>query len=148
MNKAAFQLILILLIGSCAPKAVLLSADDLEKGNYQEVKYFAIGYESEPQIEKYPMYPNGLNGLMADVGKRIKYPETERLKEIEGKVIVKYVIEKDGTLSNISIEKSVSEALDNEAIRVVKSLKKWYPGFVDGKPVRVEFSQPFDFKLE
>ncbi|MEN0004730.1 MAG: energy transducer TonB [Bacteroidota bacterium] len=133
---------------SCNTIKTLVSPAELERLNYQEVEgLFNSDNSNLPQPDVFPMYPNGLNGLMTDVNRLVQYPNEERLNNIEGLVVVKYVIEKDGSVSNIELEKEASAGLNAEAIRVIKNLRNWYPGLKAGQPVRVEFKQPFDFKL-
>ena len=67
-------------------------------------KVFVSPDTADPTPDQYPQYPGGVTGLMADIGKLIKYPERDRLKEKEGTVILKYIIEKDGTISEIEVE--------------------------------------------
>jgi len=122
-----------------------LSNSELTK--YEEVKYFVSPDTADLTPDQYPQYPGGLNGLMADVGRLVKYPERDRLREREGIVILKYIVEKDGTISDIEVEQSVSYGIDREAKRVVMSLRKWIPGYKDKEPVRVQYRQPFEFKL-
>lgn len=67
--------------------------------------------------------------------------------EIQGKVLVKFTVKSDGSISNIRVTKSVDPYLDKEAVRVVKSMPRWIPGTQDGKPVNVEYTLPITFKL-
>ncbi len=133
---------------SCGVSLKLLSAKELRKGNYQEVDvFFNNSGNSEMEPDVFPKYPNGLKGLMKDVNNEITYPSEERLNGIEGLVYVSYIVEKDGYIGEITVQQSASKGLDNEAVRVIKTLKRWYPGFKNGKPARVKMIQPFQFKL-
>ena len=67
---------------------------------------------------------------------------------IQGIVIVKFIVEKDGSISNVEVNRSVDPNLDNEAMRVVKAMPKWIPGQINGKTVKVECSHPFVFRLQ
>lgn len=67
---------------------------------------------------------------------------------IQGRVIVKFIVEKDGSISNVEVNRSVDPDLDNEAMRVVKAMPKWIPGQINGKAVKVECSLPFVFRLQ
>lgn len=147
--KSTLTLILTLVLISCGTNKNLLSDKKLSSLNYHTVKgFYNENDTATTKPDRFPMYPQGLNGLMKDLGKVIRYPENARQKRIEGKVMVKYVIETDGSIKEAEVTKSVHKALDKEAIRAIKSLKKWYPGFKDNKPVSVEFIQPIDFKLK
>ena len=77
----------------------------------------------------------------------IIYPEYAVDNNIEGKVILEFVIDIDGTITDIKIKHSVHESLDNEALRVVKSMPKWKPGILRGESVRVRFTLPINFHL-
>ena len=68
-------------------------------------------------------------------------------QKIQGKVLVKFTVKSDGSISNIRVTKSVDPYLDKEAVRVVKSMPRWIPGTQDGKPVNVEYTLPITFKL-
>jgi len=134
---------------SCGTGKSLLSKNALKKMNYEEVIGFYNHENSDSKTpDTYPMYPYGLKGLMRDVNNNVYYPEKAIAENTEGMVLVRYLIEKDGSINNISIEKSVSKEIDEEAIRVIKNLKKWHPAFVNKEPVRAEFIQPFNFTLE
>lgn len=124
----------------------LLTADELKAQNYISLNTF-YNKEDEEEPDQFPMYANGTNGLLQDIYNEIAYPDKEYREGIEGVVIVQYVIEKDGTIADVKIKQSVSPGLDNEAIRVVKSFKRFHPAFKNGEPVRVSFNQPFNFKI-
>jgi len=146
--KNASIIIFTLVLISCETSKTLISNKDLNRLSYQEVKgFYNENNTDNPKPDNFPMYPEGLKGLMNDVNGNIRYPESAVAKNIEGKVVLKYIIEKNGSIKEIVVEQSVTKDLDEEAIRVIKALKKWYPGFKDKKPIRVEFKQPFDFKL-
>ncbi len=108
------------------------------------------GDEDEVQtgpVDVMPEYPGGTTALFDFISKSVKYPEAAKEKGIEGKVYVQFVIEKDGSLSSFTVLRGVSDELDAEAIRVLKMMPKWKPGMNDGKPVRVQYTIPFYFKL-
>ena len=98
-------------------------------------------------VEEMPEFPNGIEGLMDYVAQNVKYPESAKENNLQGRVIVKFVIEKDGTVSNVEVGRGWGNELDDEAVRVVKAMPKWKPGKQDGKPVRVSFMLPINFKL-
>lgn len=107
--------------------------------------------ESEPVfkvVETMPKFPGGLRGVMQYLAKSIKYPVLAQEHKEEGQVILKMVIGKDGSLSNISVLRSVSPALDAEAIRVVSNMPKWEPGQQRGQAVAVEYTLPITFRLQ
>lgn len=94
-----------------------------------------------------PEYPGGTNEMMQYLAKNLKYPEVCEENGIQGRVVVSFVIEKDGSVVDVNIIKSVNPALDKEAKRLVNSMPKWSPGKIDGKPVRVRYSVPITFRL-
>ena len=98
-------------------------------------------------VEEMPEFPNGIEGLMDYVAQNVKYPESAKEKNLQGRVLVKFIIEKDGSVSNVEVGRGWGNELDDEAVRVVKAMPKWKPGKQDGKPVRVSFMLPINFKL-
>lgn len=98
-------------------------------------------------VEKNPNFPGGINEFLRLVGNRFAVPELEEERTL--KVIVFFVVEKDGSLSNITVPRSPGFGLDKEAIRVLKSIKtKWEPGILKGKPVRTQYSLPIVVKTQ
>lgn len=98
-------------------------------------------------VEKPAEFPGGQMGLMTWLSNNIRYPEAAQQARVEGRVIVKFVIEKDGTVSNAVVVKGVNKDLDAEALRVVRRMPKWIPGENDGKPVASYFTLPIQYKL-
>ena len=97
--------------------------------------------------EEMPSFPGGVMALMEFLQKNVKYPVEAQKKGVQGRVLVSFVVEKDGSLSEIKTVKSVDPLLDEEAVRVVKSMPKWEPGKQKGKAVRVKYNVPISFKL-
>lgn len=110
------------------------------------------GAENTASVEKpdeLPKYPGGEAALMAALCEAVKYPEEACKNNIQGKVVVGFTVEADGSLSDFKIVKSVNELLDAEALRAVSSMNtKWTPGKKDGKPVACSFSMPVSFTLK
>ena len=98
--------------------------------------------------DEMPKFPGGLDGLMEYLSSNIVYPPVAAEKNIQGKVLVQFVVEKDGSVGEIKILRSVDINLDYEAIRLCKGMPKFEPGLVNGQPVRVWFTLPVNFKLE
>ena len=98
-------------------------------------------------VEKMPEFPGGDKALLEFLSKNIKYPVEAQKKGLQGRVVLGFVVEKDGSLSDVKTAKSVDPLLDEEAMRVVKSMPKWLPGRQNGKSVRVKFNVPILFKL-
>ena len=86
--------------------------------------------------------------LMQYLAKNIKYPPKAEKKGIEGKVMINFIVEKDGSISNVKVVRHIHPLLDKEAERVIKAMPKWSPGKQEGKPVRVKFNIPVAFRLK
>ena len=98
-------------------------------------------------VEQVPEFPGGPNGLGSYLMKTIRYPKEEREKGIQGRVIATFVVEPDGSLSDIKILRGVSKGLDDESLRVLSLSPKWKPGYQNQRPVRVQYSIPISFTL-
>jgi TonB family protein len=108
--------------------------------------------EAEPKgvfdvVEQMPEFPGGAVEMMKFLSMNVKYPAEASSKGIEGRVLVKFVVEKDGSITEARVTKSVNELLDAEALRVINLMPKWKPGMQNGKPVRVFFTLPVTFRL-
>lgn len=99
-------------------------------------------------VEEMPEFPGGEEALLEYIAKNTKYPKKAQKKDIQGTVLVNFIVEVDGSVTRAKIIKSVNPMLDAEAIRVVKSLPKWKPGTQDGIPVKVYYDIPFNFQME
>ena len=98
-------------------------------------------------VEQNPQFPGGDATLMKFLKDNIKYPDYERLLNIQGKVLLRFVVAEDGSVADVVVTRSVSKGLDEESIRVVKLLPKFKPGTQQGKPVRVYFNLPVVYRL-
>jgi len=98
-------------------------------------------------VEVMPQFPGGQIAMLQYLMKNIKYPEQVVKEGIQGRVTVSFIVEKDGSISDVKPVLSVHPLLNKEAVRVVKSMPKWTPGKQNGKPVRVRFNLPVMFKL-
>jgi protein TonB len=99
-------------------------------------------------VEEMPAFPGGEAKLMEFVGKNIKYPQIARETGIQGRVFIGFVVEPDGSVSNVKLLRGIGGGCDEEAMRVVKSMPKWKPGKQRGKAVRVSYQIPVFFKLQ
>ena len=100
------------------------------------------------KAEVMPEYPGGDQAMMDFVAKNVQYPQEARDKEISGRVLVSFIVEKDGSIADVKVVKGIGGGCDEEAVRVVKAMPKWKPGKDKGKPVRVSYMMPFTFKLQ
>ena len=101
----------------------------------------------EPKIpeEVYPKYPGGTEKMFEFIADNLRWPDDDAC--IQGRVVVSFIVEKDGSLTDVKVVKSLDPAFDKEAVRVVKSMPKWEPGMWNGKPARVKYCIPIRFRL-
>ncbi len=98
-------------------------------------------------VDNMPEFPGGDKGLIEYINKKIKYPSSAKKQNITGKVYVSFIVEKSGYVTNVKVVKGVDKKLDNEAVRVIRSLPKYKPGTKRGEKVRVLFTIPINFTL-
>ena len=99
-------------------------------------------------VEQMPSFPGGMPALMQWLSQNIKYPVIAAENGVQGRVIVQFVVEKDGSVTDVHVAKSVDPSLDKEATRVVKAMPRWNPGKQNGSAVRVKYTVPVMFKLQ
>ena len=99
-------------------------------------------------VEQMPSFPGGQRGLMAFLSSHVVYPTIAQENGVQGRVVVGFVVEKNGSISKINIEHSVDPSLDKEAMRVVRAMPRWTPGKHNGEYVRVKYTVPIVFRLE
>jgi TonB family protein len=99
-------------------------------------------------VEEMPMFPGGEQAMLDYVSKNVVYPSEAQEKGISGRVFVGFIVEKDGSVSNVKVLRGIGGGCDEEAVRVISGLPKWKPGKQDGKPVRVSYQMPINFKLQ
>ena len=99
-------------------------------------------------VEKMPSFPGGSKALMEYLNKNIKYPVSAQKNLLEGRVILQFIVDKKGRLSDIKVAKKVEPSLDAEAVRVVKAMPRWNPGMQNGKAVKVRYTLPVNFRLQ
>ena len=97
-------------------------------------------------VDEMPSFPGGQSALFDFMAKNIKYPEVAVECGIQGRVLVTFIVKKDGSLSDVRVAKSVDPSLDKEAVRIIKSMPKWNPGIHKGKYVNVKFTLPVTFR--
>jgi periplasmic protein TonB len=99
-------------------------------------------------VEEMPSFPGGAQALFSFLGKNLKYPEDAKAIGISGKVIITFVVETDGSITEVAVARSIGPLCDDEAVRVVKSMPNWIPGKQNNIPVRVRFNLPVKFILQ
>ena len=112
-----------------------------EPPKVEETKVFDV-------VEEMPQFPGGQAALLEYLSKNIKYPVVAEENGVQGRVIVTFVVERDGSITDVKVVKSVDPSLDKEATRVVKSMPKWQPGKQNGSAVRVKYTVPVTFRLQ
>lgn|SRR5574344_2041206 len=98
-------------------------------------------------VEDMPLFPGGMEALLKYLGTNIKYPTIAQENQIQGKVVIEFVVNKDGSIVDPKVIKSLEASCDKEAMRVIKAMPKWTPGKQRGKPVRVKYTVPVSFRL-
>ena len=127
-----------------------------ENNQAVEIKYVApVVEEEEPEeaeifmvVEEMPEFPGGMAECLKFLGKNIKYPTIAQENGVQGRVIVQFVVNQDGSIVDPVVVRSVDPYLDKEALRVIKTMPKWKPGKQRGKAVRVKYTVPVTFKLQ
>lgn len=120
--------------------------------------FFASAQSTEPvpagdqvfemsAIERAPEFAGGEAALFKYVSSHVKYPQAALESGIQGRVFVEFIVGKDGSVGDVRVKRSASTALDEEAVRVVRSLPAFKPGVMDGQPVKVRYLLPIVFKL-
>ena len=99
-------------------------------------------------VEQMPSFPGGNGALMSYLSQNVKYPVVAQENGVQGRVVVSFVVEKDGSITDVRVVKSVDPSLDKEAARVVQSMPKWIPGKQNGSAVRVKYNVPVAFRLQ
>lgn len=116
----------------------------IKKKNYQEVD-MAHNRREVVTVDRWAMYPNGKEGIQELVKKNMRYPEKLAKQNVKGVVILRYVIEDDGTIGDAEIIQGLHPTLDKEALRLVALMDKWIPAIRDGAPVRLWYALPIKF---
>lgn len=117
-----------------APAAVV------EEEDVAEAEIFMV-------VEESPSFPGGDEARIKFLQQNIKYPQMARESSIQGTVFVTFVVERDGSVTDVRVLRGIGGGCDEEAIRVIKAMPKWQPGKQRGKPVRVQFNMPIKFTL-
>lgn len=98
-------------------------------------------------VEQYPEFPGGMMEYMKWLTRNLRYPDIARSQKIQGKVVVQFIVNQDGTIADAKVVKSVNPHLDREAMRVIRMMPSWKPGIQDNKPCKTMVAVPIVFKL-
>lgn len=99
-------------------------------------------------VEQMPSYPGGQGALMKYISDNLQYPSDARESHVEGLVFVQFTVRKDGSITDAKVIRSVEQSLDEEALRIIRSMPKWIPGKQNGKPVSCKYQVPVEFRLD
>lgn len=119
---------------------VTLSINAQSEATHVEEKVYDV-------VEEMPQFPDGPSALFEYLSNNLQYPVVAEENGVQGRVIVIFIVEKDGFISNAKVVKSVDSSCDKEAIRLVESMPNWIPGKQNGEPVRVKYTVPVTFRL-
>jgi protein TonB len=122
-------------------KAKEIIVQEAEKSKEEETKVFDV-------VEQMPSFPGGMGALMQYLSSHIKYPVVAEENGIQGRVICTFIVERDGSITDTRVARSVDPSLDKEAVRVINSMPRWIPGKQNGTACRVKFTLPVTFKLQ
>lgn len=134
---------------------IMSSEDDASTAQVQQYVAPAVVEEEEEAenhiftvVEKMPQFPGGDAALLKYISTQIKYPVIAQENGIQGRVVVSFVVNRDGSVVDAEVVRGVDPSLDKEALRVIGTLPKWAPGEQRGKPVRVKYTVPVQFRLQ
>jgi protein TonB len=130
--------------GNDEAEGVVLKANEQaidEKPKEEETKVFDV-------VEQMPEFPGGQAALLKWISDNIKYPAVAEENGIKGRVVCTFVVERDGSVTDVQVARSVDPSLDKEAVRVLKKMPKWIPGRQNGSAVRVKYTVPVTFQLQ
>lgn len=127
---------------------VLMAALGFLTGNAQKTVVSQKNEKVYDMVEQMPEYPGGMPALIEFLKSNIKYPKDAETQKVEGKVLVLFVVETDGNISDVKVARKVFPSLDAEAVRVVQAMPKWAPGKIKGRSVKVRYTLPIMFRLK
>ncbi len=145
--KNAEALILLSLLINLNPAFCQTPKKEYVKLTENGIEFQTNGIDTLCIIDSMPEFPGGLLKMTEFLSNNIIYPKKARRDEVEGRLVLSFVVDKSGKIQNILVIKSVRADLDNEAIRVVKNMPKWKPGVQKGSCVQVQYQLPVMFKL-
>lgn len=134
------RLIFMSLMATCCLTTVLAQKTVVSQKNQKE--------EPFDVVEDMPAFPGGMEAMIQFISNNIQYPADAQKQKVDGRVLVNFVVEKDGSITEVKVIKPAFPSLDAEAVRVVKAMPKWKPGYQKGQAVRVQFTMPINFSLK
>ena len=134
------RLIIMSLMATCCLTTVLAQKTVVSQKDQKE--------EPFDVVEDMPAFPGGMEAMIQFISNNIQYPADAQKQKVDGRVLVNFVVEKDGSITEVKVIKPTFPSLDAEAVRVVKAMPKWKPGYQKGQAVRVQFTMPINFSLK
>ena len=134
------RLIIMSLMATCCLTTVLAQKTVVSQKDQKE--------EPFDVVEDMPAFPGGMEAMIQFISSNIQYPADAQKQKVDGRVLVNFVVEKDGSITEVKVVKPTFPSLDAEAVRVVKAMPKWKPGYQRGQAVRVQFTMPINFSLK
>ena len=134
------RLIMMSLMATCCLTTVLAQKTVVSQKDQKE--------EPFDVVEDMPAFPGGMEAMIQFISNNIQYPADAQKQKVDGRVLVNFVVEKDGSITEVKVIKPTFPSLDAEAVRVVKAMPKWKPGYQKGQAVRVQFTMPINFSLK
>lgn len=134
------RLIFMSLMAACCLTTVLAQKTVVSQKDQKE--------EPFDVVEDMPAFPGGMEAMIQFISNNIQYPADAQKQKVDGRVLVNFVVEKDGSITEVKVIKPTFPSLDAEAVRVVKAMPKWKPGYQKGQAVRVQFTMPINFSLK
>ena len=136
--------------------ALDVKGNDDAAGEVLKIKEAVAQPEPKPEVEtkifevveQMPQFPGGDAALMKFLSENVKYPVVAQENGVQGRVVISFVVERDGSITDVKVARSVDPSLDREAARVVKSMPNWIPGKQNGSAVRVKYNVPVSFRLQ
>lgn len=136
--------------------ALDVKGNDDANGEVLKIKEVVAQPEPKPEVEtkifevveQMPTFPGGDAALMEFLRKNVVYPVVAQENGVQGRVVISFVVERDGSITDVKVARSVDPSLDREAARVVKSMPNWIPGKQNGSAVRVKYNVPVSFRLQ
>lgn len=145
-----------LMASKTAIGAIDVKGNDDKGGEVLKLKEAVAQPEPKPEVEskvfdvveQMPSFPGGPSALMKYLSEEVKYPVIAQENNVQGRVVVSFVVERDGSITDVRVVRSVDPLLDKEASRVVKKMPRWIPGKQNGSAVRVKYNVPVSFRLQ
>ena len=148
-KSAAFKVLLPIAVTACLAVTFANCNNSMLATNDDKIneKSFTNQDDAYVIVEEMPEFPGGENAVLMYIAENVVYPEEAKAKDIEGTVYVKFVVNSEGKVENVTTLRGVDPLLDQEAIKVIENMPEWKPGYQSGKPVSVTMTVPIRFQI-